>query len=112
MIYERNGDLVMNYVNNRPSTVTVYNTPILTRGWVDRDLGVYIQDSWTLGRLTLTPGIRAEWFKSGMQESTMPAGRFAPYREFAAQAGMPDWGPDWTPRFSAACTTGFDMSRR
>jgi hypothetical protein len=101
-IYDRNADLVEAYVNNKPSTVTVYNTPILTRGWVNRDMGVYAQDSWTIGRLTLTPGVRAEWFKSGMQKTSMPAGRFAPFRDYAAQPNMPDWGPDWAPRFSAA----------
>jgi hypothetical protein len=33
---------------------------------------------------------------------SMPAGRFAPGRFFAAQSDMPNWGPNWTPRFSAA----------
>ena len=32
----------------------------------------------------------------------MAAGRFAPARFFAAQPNMPNWGPDWAPRLSAA----------
>jgi hypothetical protein len=100
--YWRNGDLVLNYVNGKPSTVTVYNTPTFAHPYVNRDLGIYVQDAWTIKRLTLNPGVRAEYFKSGMRESSPGAGRFAPARSFAAQPGLPDWGPDWAPRFSAA----------
>ena len=58
----RNGDLVVNYVNNRPSTVTVYNTPTLSRASVNYDLGIYAQDAWTpTPRLTLNLGVRWEY---------------------------------------------------
>jgi hypothetical protein len=97
---QRNADLIQNYVNNRPSTVTVFNTPIDVPGWVDYDLGVYAQDSWTLNRLTLTPGIRVEWFKSSVRETSAEAGRFAPARFFPEQSA-PAFGPDVRPRFSA-----------
>ena len=42
------------------SSVTVYNTPVITRGQVNHDLGIYAQDSWTINRLTLSPGVRVE----------------------------------------------------
>jgi hypothetical protein len=99
---ERYGDLQANYVNNRPQTVTVYNTPMIGAGVVDYDIGLYAQDTWTIKRLTLNPGVRVNWFKSGTPASSMGAGRFAPARYFAAQEGIPTWGPDWTPRLSAA----------
>jgi hypothetical protein len=97
-----NGDLVMNYVNGKPSTVTVYNTPVVSKPNDKYDVGLYVQDAWTIKRLTLNPGVRVQYFKSEMQETSMAAGRFVPARFFVAQPDLPKWGPDWAPRFSAA----------
>jgi hypothetical protein len=36
---------------------------------VRAELGMYVQDRWTLNRLTLTPGIRFEYYHSGFRES-------------------------------------------
>jgi hypothetical protein len=99
---QRTADLAQNYVNHVPSTVTVYNTPVQDMGHVDRDLGIYVQDSWTIKRLTLNPGVRVEWFTSGMRDTVSKQGRFAPARFFVAQPDLPNWGPDYAPRFSAA----------
>ena len=95
---ERNGDLALNYVNGRPQTVTVYNTPGRTMGHVDNDFGLYVQDSWTINRLTINPGIRVEWFNSSMRETSMEAGRFAPGRFYT--------------RSSRTCRTGGRTGRR
>jgi hypothetical protein len=95
-------DLVQVYVNNKPSTVTVYNTPIIGYNRVKYDIGVFAQDSWTIKRLTLNPGLRIGWFNSGTLDTTMGVGRFAPARFFAAQPDLPKWGPDYSPRLSVA----------
>ena len=58
---DRNGDLQVNYVNNKPSTVTVYNTPTISKAYVNYDLGVYAQDAWTMKRMTINPGLRIGW---------------------------------------------------
>ena len=58
-----NADLVENYSNGKPSTVTVNNTPYNAPGHIDYDMGVYLQDSWTIKRLTFSPGIRVEYFQ-------------------------------------------------
>jgi hypothetical protein len=97
----RNGDLIENYVNNRPSTVTVYNTPTISKAYVNYDLGIYAQDAWTLNRLTVNPGVRVEFFKSSIQAASMEAGRFAPARYFGEQPDLPKWGPNVSPRVSA-----------
>ncbi len=98
----RVGDIVMNYNNNNPSTVTVYNTPNSYYSYQKYDLGVFVQDSWTINRLTLNPGLRVQWFNSEIRESQAAAGRFVPARFFEKQENLPNWGPDWSPRFSAA----------
>jgi hypothetical protein len=98
----RNGDIQLNYVNNSPSTVSVYNTPTAAKYYINGDIGLYAQDSWTIKRLTVNPGVRVNWFKSQMVASVQPAGRFVPARYFDAQPNLPNWGPDWGPRLSAA----------
>ena len=95
-------DLRQNYVNGVPQTVTVLNTPLRIPTWMGRDLGVYVQDAWTIRRLTLNLGLRLEYFNSGMDETTMAAGRFVPARFFPAQRNIPNWKNDPAPRLSVA----------
>jgi hypothetical protein len=96
-----NGDIQLNYNAGRPSTVTVFNTPLEAPGIVEYDAGLFVQDSWTMKRLTLNPGVRIEWFAAGMEETSAAAGRFAPARFFPAQHGLIKWGPDYAPRMAA-----------
>jgi hypothetical protein len=98
---EHNGDIQLNYNAGRPSTVTVYNTPLNAPGIVEYDAALFAQDSWTIRRLTLNVGLRVEWFAAGMAEVAAPAGRFVPARFFPAQHGLIKWGPDYAPRLSA-----------
>lgn len=99
---ERNADLVQRYTNGRPQSVDVYNTPIASKAYVNYDLGIFVQDSWTIRRLTINPGLRLEYFNSGMRESSMPAGRFVPARFFPEQPDLPNWANDPAPRLNAA----------
>jgi hypothetical protein len=96
-----NGDIQLNYNAGRPSTVTVFNTPLEAPGIVEYDAALFVQDSWTIKRLTLNPGVRVEWFAAGMEETSAAAGRFAPARFFPAQHGLIKWGPDYAPRIAA-----------
>jgi Carboxypeptidase regulatory-like domain len=98
----RNGHLQQNYVNNQPQTVSVYNNPIIQPSYVAYDLGVFAQDSWTLKRLTVNPGLRVQWIDTGMAETSMAAGRFAPARFYAEQKDLIKFGADYSPRLSAA----------
>jgi hypothetical protein len=98
---EHNGDIQLNYNAGRPSTVTVYNTPLNAPGMVEYDAAVFAQDSWTIKRFTLNAGLRVEWFAAGMDEVAATAGRFVPARFFPAQHGLIKWGPDYAPRLSA-----------
>ena len=99
---DRQADLVERYTNGRPQTVDVYTTPSNRFTHVNYDLGLYLQDSWTIKRLTLNPGIRLENFNSMIEAAAMPAGRFAPVRFFPERRDVPSWRNDWAPRFSAA----------
>ena len=41
-------------------------------GIVEYDAAFFVQDSWTIKRLTLNPGLRVEWFAAGMEETSAP----------------------------------------
>jgi hypothetical protein len=90
------------YKAGLPNTVTVYTTPSVSSVHVNYDLGYFIQDSWTIKRLTLNPGVRVDNFNAQINETTIPAGRFAPARYFPAVKNLPNWNGDIAPRFSLA----------
>ena len=56
---------------------------------MNRDLGLYAQDSWTFRRLTLNGGMRFEWLNAENTALTSGAGRFAPARSFPATPNLP-----------------------
>lgn len=99
---ERQADLVQNYQNNRATSVTVYSTPGARNVFVNYDLGYYVQDSWTIKRLTANIGLRVDNFQSMYEETANPSGRFVPARFFPARRKLPNWNNDFAPRLSAA----------
>jgi hypothetical protein len=83
-----------------PDTVTIRNTPLEYAERLNGDLGIYIQDSWTLKRLTVNPGLRWERVNAQVLAGVSPAGRFVPERTFPEIKNLPNWS-DWAPRFAA-----------
>lgn len=100
-IYEHtddaHGDLIQNYLNGVPDTVTVLNTPTFVEEYWNADLGIFAQDSWVFRRMTVNAGLRWEYFDAKVNAQTAPAGRFVPERSFAAVDNMPHW-KNWSPR--------------
>ena len=96
---DANADLVERYRNGVPDSVIAYNTPARLYNLMGADLGLYIQDSWTLKRLTINPGLRYEYFNSSIQAKAVEAGRFVPARSFPEIPDVPNW-KNLAPRFS------------
>ena len=84
-----------------PDSVAVSNTPYIQQSNLDADMGIYIQDSWHVKRLTLNPGVRYEYLRGSTEAVDLPAGRFVPARHFDAISNLPKW-TDISPRFGAA----------
>ena len=99
---DRQADLIQNYVNGVPQTVTVSNGDVRVPGRIVADVGIYLQDTWTIKRLTISPGVRVESFNAKMAAVVKSAGRFAPERFIPEQTCLPCWKGDVRPRFSAA----------
>jgi hypothetical protein len=101
-----NGDLVENFSNGVPVSVTAYPTPIAIRQRVNADLGLYVMDTWHIKRLSITPGLRWEYEKSSILPSTVNPGRFIGGRNFGlvnceTNPGLGCW-KTWSPRIGAA----------
>jgi Carboxypeptidase regulatory-like domain len=97
-----NNNLYYRLNNGRPNLITQYATPYHDIWNLDHDLGVYAQDRWTVGRLTLSGGLRFDAFKGSFPEETYGPVQFAPTRSFTLPAATnADW-KDVTPRVGAA----------
>jgi hypothetical protein len=98
-----NGGLQQQYRAGSPDSVVLQTVPSVQDTAFDREIGTYIQDTWTLKRLTLNPGLRYEYIKGSIRDQTAPAGRFLPLRIFtqADYVQVPSFS-DFSPRFGAA----------
>jgi hypothetical protein len=68
---------------------------------VNADLGIFLQDTWTMRRLTLNPGVRFDYFDTSIPAQSVPAGRFVPARQFDAIPHIGTW-KNVSPRFGAS----------
>jgi hypothetical protein len=87
--------------NGVPNQLTQYATPYDVRNNLDHDLGIFAQDRFTLNRLTVTAGVRFDWFQNSFGEGNLYSGPLVPGRSvtFEAQDNV-DW-KDITPRLGA-----------
>lgn len=95
-----NGSLRQDYRGSVPFGVVLLNLPTLAenRFW---ETGLYVQDSWKIGRLTLTPGLRFDKFVGSIPDQTAGAGFWMPVRTFDGVADVPNWA-DVSARFGAS----------
>lgn len=94
-------DLIQLYKTGVSSQVIIHNTPQSSLTSMNADQGIYAQDSWTLGRFSINPGIRFERFNSSIEATGVGAGRFVPARQFSSRSDVPNWN-DVSPRFGFA----------
>ena len=86
-----NGDLMQLYRNGVPDSVRVYNTPGRFSNSVTGDLGLFLQDAWTIKRLTLNAGARVDRLASRVDAVTVDQGRFTPFERVQPEINMPVW---------------------
>jgi hypothetical protein len=102
--YRANGDLYQNYLSGRPSTVTLYNTPIYSAERLNANFGVYAQDVWNLKRMTVTVGGRYEYVSEAVVGQETQSGRFGNLPQFA-DIPVPTWAS-----FSPRAAIVYDLS--
>ena len=97
-----NGDIGRIRIRNGAAyEVEAGNWPWIRKNSVN-ETGWFVQDAWTIDRVTVTGGLRADWLNGSVPPQSMPAGRFIGPRDFAAVDCVPCWGPAWSPRFGIA----------
>jgi hypothetical protein len=72
--------------NGRPNQLTIYATPYLVTNDQNHDMGLFAQDKWTLGRMTLTGALRFDYFRSGYPEQHLGAATLFPDRDWTFPA--------------------------
>lgn len=92
-----------------PNSVVIYLTPLDQTNSLDQDLGIYLQDSWKIKRLTLTPGLRFESLNGSYPAQSVPenelgllrAEGYSPVSSYPERKNLPDWS-DVAPRIGMA----------
>jgi len=103
---EANADLIQQYRSSStgvrwsvPDSVLIRNSPLAYGERLNRDLGIYVQDSWRINRLTANVGLRWETLNAKVLAGKSPAGRFVPERSFTEIKDVPAWS-DFAPRMA------------
>src|SRR5262249_21725819 len=78
-----------------------YATPEQERERLKASLGLFVQDQWTIKRLTLNLGLRYDYLNAFAAATDLPAGPFVPSRNFPEVTCLPCWH-DINPRLGAA----------
>jgi len=84
-----------------PLAVVVENTPATAEQKVKSDLGVFVQDTWTISKLTLNLGGRFDHFNAEVPAQSSPASTWIVARNFPAIPNVPNWN-DWSVRLAGA----------
>ena len=94
------GDFTATFRDNRPLNATL-RIPTDQHERIAGDLGVWVQDKWTIRRATLNLALRYDGFNGKVDAQDLPAGRWNPSAHFEAVDNVPNW-KDLSPRLGVA----------
>jgi hypothetical protein len=84
-----------------PIAVAVTNGATTAQQKVKSDLGFFVQDTWTMDKLTLNLGARYDHFNAMVPAQSAPASTWIQARNFPEIPNVPNWN-DWSLRMAAA----------
>ncbi len=84
-----------------PQSITQWATPIRWQNNVNADFGLFVQDQWTMKRVTVTGGLRYDYWDGGAEATDLGAGPYVGARSFAGTEHYPRW-KDLSPRIGVA----------
>jgi hypothetical protein len=96
-----NGDIAYSLRNGVPISLRQYAGPMQWEDNVSPEGGVFVQDQWTRRRLTITGGMRYDYFRGGAAAQNLGAGLWVPARVFPKMESKPVW-KDVNPRIAAS----------
>ncbi|MQA31331.1 MAG: TonB-dependent receptor, partial [Luteitalea sp.] len=93
--------VLYSFRNGVPSSIEQRTTPYLARERIKADIGIFVQDQWSIRKLTVNAGLRFDHYNAAVLAQSAPATPFVPAREFPAVHGVPSW-QDLNPRLGAS----------
>ena len=98
-----NGNVNYTFRNGVPTSLTQWASPYELDATANSDLGVFAQDQWARGRLTLNYGLRFEYLHASVPPTSVPAtaSGWVAARSFPKVDCVPCW-TDIAPRLGAA----------
>ena len=84
-----------------PIAAVVSNGPTSLEQKVNSDIGVFVQDTWTINRFTLNYGGRFDHFNASVPAQSRPASTWIQARNFPEIPNLPNWN-DWSVRLAGA----------
>jgi len=94
--------MMFRFNNGVPNLVTLYGVPTRGESLVKGELGVYVQDRWTIDRWTLNAGVRYDGFRGGYPEQYRGPAPLQPTRDYTFPAVTSMSMHDITPRLGAS----------
>ena len=85
----------------QPFQVTVRTTPYTAHERLVADLGVYVQDTWTVKRMTVNAGLRWDYLNNKVLAQDAPGGTWIGPRHFDELTNVPNYN-DLSPRLGVA----------
>ena len=89
------------FLNGRPIRLQYFAQPWYIQTRQHMELGIFAQDAWKIGRLTLNLGLRYDRIDIGYLEASLKAGPYVPARQATERSGVPLWS-DINPRVGTA----------
>jgi hypothetical protein len=77
--------------NTAPFQVTVRTTPYTARERLVADLGVYVQDTWTINRFTANLGLRWDYLNNKVEKQSAAGGTWIGPRSFDELTDVPNY---------------------
>jgi len=87
--------------SGKPAQVTVRTTPYTTREDLVADLGLYLQDTWTIKRVTANLGVRWDYLNNKVEAQDAPGGTWIGPRHYDGLSNVPNY-KDISPRLGVA----------
>jgi hypothetical protein len=89
--------MVAQYRSGAPSSVLVDDEPVFNKPR-HNEAAVFFQDTWTMKRLTVSPGLRYDWFHPWIAAQDAPASVWVPVDRQFPQVDSLLAFKDWAPR--------------
>jgi hypothetical protein len=96
-----NGNVDYVFRSGVPASVNIWAAPIEYRERQKVELGLFVQDQWTIDRLTFHLGLRYDYLNSYVPEQRLPANQYLPERTYARVDNVPNF-KDLDPRAGIA----------